>query len=113
MNFQLNPAKNKIYIPDIRITKLVPKSGWILTKFTIIKITINVINVFNKLIGSFLSYKYAAKKTGKVIFIISEDWRVKKPKSSHLFAPFASLPINRVSTIKTIDIPKNINELLL
>ena len=27
MNFQLNPAKNKIYIPDIRITKLVPRSG--------------------------------------------------------------------------------------
>ena len=48
-----------------------------------------------------------------VIFIISEDWSVKKPKSSHLFAPFASLPMNRVSTINITDIPKNINELLL
>ena len=57
INLQLNPAKNKIYRPATRITKLVPKSGCTLIKFTIVKIRTKVIKVCNKLIGSGLSYK--------------------------------------------------------
>ena len=57
INLQLNPAKNKIYKPAINITMLVPKSGWILTKFTMVKINVSATNVFNKLIGKDLSYK--------------------------------------------------------
>ena len=49
---------------------------------------------------------------GRDIFIISEVCSVKNPKSSHLFAPFISLPKNMVANINSIDktrkIPENV-----
>ena len=113
INLQLKPAKNNIYIPATNITKLVPKSGWILTKFATTNIIAKVIKVFNKLIGRVLSYRYAAKKTGKAIFIISDDCKVNNPRSSHLFAPLTSLPTKRVKSIKIIEKIRKINELFL
>ena len=61
-----------------------PRSGCILTKLTIRIITVILTNVFDKLIGKGLLYKYAARKTGNAILTISEDCNVKKPRSNHL-----------------------------
>ena len=59
------------------------------------------------LIGSGLLYKYDDKKIGNDILIISEDCRVKNPKSSHLLAPFISLPKIIVRKINTSEKIKN------
>ena len=101
---QLKPAKNKIYKPAIKITKLVPRSGCILIRFTMKKINNNVKKVFFKLIGRGLSNTYAARKTGSVTLIISEVCGVKNPKSSHRLAPLISLPVSKVSKTKKIEI---------
>ena len=78
-----------------------------------IRMTIILINVLNKLIGRGLSYRYAAKKTGNAILTISEDCKVKNPKSSQRFAPFTSLPNIIVVSIKTIENIRKSKELFL
>ena len=57
--------------------------------------------------------RYEAKNTGSVILIISDVCKVKKPKSSHLFAPLISFPVNKVITTKSTEIKKNNKELFL
>ena len=80
---------------------------------TIKNIKIKETIVFLKLIGKDLSNRYEAKNTGSVILIISDVCKVKKPKSSHLFAPLISFPVNKVITTKSTEIKKNNKELFL
>ena len=67
----------------------------------------------NKFIGKGLSYKYAARNTGKAILIISDVCNVKNPKSSHLFAPLTSFPKKRVNKTRIKEKIKNIAALFL
>ncbi|GIS48458.1 MAG: hypothetical protein Ct9H90mP22_0460 [Gammaproteobacteria bacterium] len=75
---------------------------------TIKNIKIKETIVFLKLIGKDLSNRYEAKNTGSVILIISDVCKVKKPKSSHLFAPLISFPVNKVITLKALKLRRTI-----
>ena len=80
---------------------------------TIERIKINVVKVLNKFIGKGLSYKYAARNTGKATLIISDVCNVKNPRSSHLLAPLTSFPKKRVTKTRTKEKIKKIAELFL
>ena len=57
INLQPSPAKNRIYIPAMKTTRLVPRSGCLAINININPIKINVMKVCFGLIGSDLLHK--------------------------------------------------------